>query len=117
MSGFRTIPNPDQPDRCPSIDPYDTLQCGRRIHDDDACRYGGIGWKKGTPRHVTAEEQVEVLRDEVERLTAMLSRVEVLAEEWRWKDPGEPPAPEWEILDAASADLLRALAGDGADHG
>lgn len=50
-------------------------------------------------------------------LKATLSRVEALAEEWRWKDPGEPPAPEWEILDAASADLRRVLAGEEADHG
>lgn len=45
-------------------------------------------------------------------LKATLSRVEALAEEWHWKDPGEPPAPEWEILDAASADLRRVLAGE-----
>ena len=45
-------------------------------------------------------------------LKATLSRVEALAEGWRWKDPGEPPAPEWEILDAASADLRRVLAGE-----
>lgn len=50
-------------------------------------------------------------------LKATLSRVEALAEEWRWKDPGEPPAPEWEILDAASADLRRVLTGEEADHG
>lgn len=57
------------------------------------------------------------LQGEVERLKATLSRVEALAEEWRWKDPGEPPAPEWEILDAASADLRRVLTGEEADHG
>ena len=57
------------------------------------------------------------LQGEVERLTATLARVEALAEEWRWKDPGEPPAPEWEILDAASADLRRVLTGEEADHG
>ena len=69
---FKTAPNPDQPDRCPSIDPHDTLQCGRRIHEDDQCQYGGIAWKKGTPRHVTAEEQVEELRVEVARLTDLV---------------------------------------------
>ena len=57
------------------------------------------------------------LQGEVERLTATLARVEALAEEWHWKDPGEPPAPEWEILDAASADLRRVLTGEEADHG
>jgi hypothetical protein len=173
MRGFTTVPNPDQPERCPSIDPYDTLQCGRRIHYDDQCWYGEIAWKKGTPRHVTAEEQVEELRVEVARLTDLvrvmlgkaavegrcgcsssgegpqedctlhgreygwwvglayqacedrralqdeieglrvtLDRVKDLAEEWHWKDPGEPPAPEWEILDAASADLRRVLTGE-----
>ena len=50
-------------------------------------------------------------------LKATLSRVEALAEEWHWNDPGEPPAPEWEILDAASADLRRVLTGEEADHG
>lgn len=51
-TGNRTKPNPDQPDRCPSIDPHDTLQCGRRVHDDDQCQLGGIAWKKGTrPPH------------------------------------------------------------------
>ena len=50
-------------------------------------------------------------------LKATLSRVEALAEEWHWKDPVEPPAPEWEILDAASADLRRVLTGEEADHG
>ena len=62
-------------------------------------------------------DAAERLADEVERLKATLSRVEALAEEWRWKDPGEPPAPEWEILDAASADLRRVLTGEEADHG
>lgn len=57
------------------------------------------------------------LQGEVERLTATLARVEALAEEWHWKDPGEPPAPEWEILDAAPADLRRVLTGEEADHG
>lgn len=51
-TGHRTKPDPNQPDRCPSIDPHDTLQCGRRIHDDDQCQYGGIAWKRGTrPPH------------------------------------------------------------------
>ncbi|GAB3776713.1 hypothetical protein FB382_004374 [Nocardioides ginsengisegetis] len=45
--GNSTKPNPDQPARCPSIDPHDTLQCARRIHEDDQCVFGGIGWKKG----------------------------------------------------------------------
>lgn len=43
----RTKPNPKQPERCPSIDPYDTLQCGRRVHADDQCQCGGIAWRKG----------------------------------------------------------------------
>ena len=45
-----TKPRPDQPGRCPSIDPHDTLQCTRAIHDDDQCRAGGIAWRKGSPR-------------------------------------------------------------------
>lgn len=49
-------PNPDQPDRCQSIDPYSTLQCARKDHpDDDNCQFGGIAWEKGTPRHVELE--------------------------------------------------------------
>lgn len=39
--------NPNQPDRCPSIDPYGTLQCGRLLHPDDQCHFGAIAWKKG----------------------------------------------------------------------
>lgn len=58
-----TMPNPDQPERCPSIDPYDSLQCGRSIHEDDRCRYGGIAWTKGTPRHVSAEERLTKVLD------------------------------------------------------
>lgn len=46
--GNRTKPNPDQPERCPSIDPHDTLQCARRIHDDDQCQFGTLAWRKGT---------------------------------------------------------------------
>lgn len=56
------IPNPDQPDRCPSIDPYDTLQCGRRIHEDDQCQSGGIAWKKGAPRILTDGERLAHIR-------------------------------------------------------
>jgi hypothetical protein len=65
----------------------------------------------------TYEGDAERLADWIDRLKATLSRVEALAEEWHWKDPGEPPAPEWEILDAASADLRRVLTGEEADHG
>lgn len=57
-----TRPDPSQPGRCPSIDPHDTLQCTRPIHDDDACRRsGGIAWRKGEPRHVGARERVALL--------------------------------------------------------
>lgn len=58
-----TRPDPSQPGRCPSIDPDDTLQCTRPIHDDDACRVGGggIAWRKGEPRHVGARERVALL--------------------------------------------------------
>lgn len=62
MSEFRTKPNPDQPDRCPSIDPHDELQCARRIHEDDQCQCGGIGWKKGTPRYISDREKVASCR-------------------------------------------------------
>lgn len=34
--------------RCPSMDPYGSLQCGRRVHEDTQCHFGGIAWKKGT---------------------------------------------------------------------
>jgi hypothetical protein len=57
MSEFHTKPNPAQPDRCPSIDPHDELQCTRRIHEDDQCVCGGIGWKKGTPRYISDREK------------------------------------------------------------
>ena len=51
-TGYRTKPDPNQPERCPSIDPHDELQCGRRIHEDDQCAFGGIAWKKGSrPPH------------------------------------------------------------------
>lgn len=50
-------PNSDQPGRCPSIDPYNTLQCGRSIHDDDHCRLGGISWIKGTPRYLSETDK------------------------------------------------------------
>jgi len=53
---------PNQPDRCPSIDPHATLQCGRRVHDDDQCQFGGIAWKKGAPRHLTDAEILDRIR-------------------------------------------------------
>ena len=62
-ASFRTKPNPNQPERCPSIDPHDALQCGRRSHEDDQCQYGGIGWKKGAPRYVSAEERLASFGD------------------------------------------------------
>ena len=102
MSTFRTKPNPDQPDRCPSIDPDDTLQCGRKIHDDDQCQFGGIGWKKGTPRYVSAEEHLASLR----------ASIKALADEW------EPSAfdatTEGKQMRRAIVRRLRALLGDGA---
>ena len=57
----RTKPDPNWPGRCPSIDPDDTLQCTRKVHGDDACRSGGIAWRKGEPRHVGARERVALL--------------------------------------------------------
>lgn len=60
--GYRTKPNPNQPDRCPSIDPHDTLQCTRRIHEDDECHCGGIAWRKGTPRYISDREKLDLLR-------------------------------------------------------
>lgn len=44
-----TKPRPDQPGRCPSIDPHDTLQCTRSIHDDDQCQ--AAGWRPGEGDH------------------------------------------------------------------
>jgi hypothetical protein len=62
---FRTKPNPDQPGRCPSIDPHDELQCARAIHEDDACSFGVVfcSGREDTARAETAlwiAENVEV---------------------------------------------------------
>ena len=72
-AGYRTKPNPGQPERCPSIDPHDELQCGRRIHDDDQCQFGGIGWKKGTPRYVSDHERAENAEAALARVRALLA--------------------------------------------
>lgn len=65
-------PNPAQPERCPSMDPYDGgLQCGRKIHDDDQCQFGGIGWVKGEPRKWSPDE------DFARRLLRCLEAAEV----------------------------------------
>lgn len=71
---FHTQPNPDQPDRCPSIDPHDELQCGRRIHDDDQCVFGGIAWRKGTPRYVSDRERAQTAEATLARVEAALAR-------------------------------------------
>lgn len=77
------------------------------------------GWVD-PPVHVEMTiEDAERLADEVERLTAALSRVEALAEGWRYKgefgwgpwQEGYGPAPDGYILDGAATDLLRALTG------
>lgn len=73
---FRTKPNPDQPDRCPSIDPHDTLQCTRRIHEDGQCQSGGIAWVKGTPRYMSDAERANRMEGMAERLAALLVDVE-----------------------------------------
>lgn len=60
------------------------------------------------------------LQGEIERLTETLGRVEALAEGWRYKgefgwgpwQEGYGPAPDGYVLDQASADLLRVLAGE-----
>lgn len=62
---FRTKPNPDHPNRCPSIDPHDTLQCMRQIHEDALCQSGGIGWVKGTPRYISDRERVSQLSEQL----------------------------------------------------
>jgi len=69
-----TKPRPDQPGRCPSIDPHDTLQCTRAIHDDDQCRAGGIAWRKGSPRIEWDRERADRLQEEVEEYDAILTR-------------------------------------------
>jgi hypothetical protein len=69
-----TKPRPDQPGRCPSIDPHDTLQCTRAIHDDDQCRAGGIAWRKGSPRIEWDRERADRLQEEVEEYDAILGR-------------------------------------------
>lgn len=60
------------------------------------------------------------LQGEVERLTATLSRVEAIAQRWRYKgefgwgpwQEGDGPDLEGSVLDGAATDLLRALAGE-----
>ena len=69
-----TKPRPDQPGRCPSIDPHDTLQCTRSIHDDDQCQAGGIAWRKGSPRIEWDRERADRLQEEVEEYDAILRR-------------------------------------------
>ena len=69
-----TKPRPDQPGRCPSIDPHDTLQCTRAIHDDDQCRAGGIAWRKVSPRIEWDRERADRLQEEVEEYDAILGR-------------------------------------------
>ncbi|TCJ23040.1 hypothetical protein [Nocardioides jejuensis] len=81
MSGYRTEPDPGQPNRCPSIDPHDTLQCGRQIHDDDRCRFGGIAWVKGTPRHISDRERAEAAEAQVAALTATAARLRAAKDE------------------------------------
>ena len=71
---FTTKPRPDQPGRCPSIDPLDTLQCTRRIHDDDQCQAGGIAWRKGSPRIESDRERANRLQEDVEEYDAILRR-------------------------------------------
>ena len=71
---FTTKPRPDQPGRCPSIDPHDTLQCTRAIHDDDQCQAGGIAWRKGSPRIEWDRERADRLQEEVEEYDATLTR-------------------------------------------
>ena len=69
-----TKPRPDQPGRCPSIDPHDTLQCTRSIHDDDQCQAGGIAWRKGSPRIESDRERADRLQEDVEEYDAILRR-------------------------------------------
>ena len=69
-----TKTRPDQPGRCPSIDPHDTLQCTRAIHDDDQCQAGGIAWRKGSPRIESDRERADRLQEEVEEYDATLTR-------------------------------------------
>ena len=71
---FTTKPRPDQPGRCPSIDPHDTLQCTRAIHDDDQCQAGGIAWRKGSPRIEWDRERADRLQEEIEEYDAILTR-------------------------------------------
>ena len=71
---FTTKPRPDQPGRCPSIDPHDTLQCTRAIHDDDQCQAGGIAWRKGSPRIEWDRERADRLQKDVEEYDAILTR-------------------------------------------
>jgi len=70
-----TKPRPDQPGRCPSIDPHDTLQCTRAIHDDDQCQAGGIAWRKGSPRIEWDRERADRLQKDVERMQKDIERL------------------------------------------
>jgi len=74
LATFQTKPNPKQPMRCPSIDPHDTLQCTRAIHDDDQCQAGGIAWRKGSPRIESDRERADRLQEDVEEYDATLTR-------------------------------------------
>ena len=101
---FRTKPNPDQPDRCPSIDPHDTLQCTRRIHEDGQCQSGGIAWVKGTPRYMSDAERANRMEGMAERLAERLVDVEERLTGERDRARGTAAA-----LEAENARLTEAL--------
>jgi len=89
---FRTLPDPTQPGRCPSIDPHDTLQCGRSIHTDEFCQFGGISWTKGTPRIVSPYEALAIAEKEIAKLKKWKASATHVLNAWDlvWEALGEP---------------------------
>ncbi len=121
-----TKTRPDQPGRCPSIDPHDTLQCTRAIHDDDQCQAGGIAWRKGSPRIEWDRERADRLQEDVERMQKDVERLTAEREWFKDRFPcdgacvdapeeacsrhGRNPADLWRIIRevAAERDALAA---------
>jgi hypothetical protein len=115
-----TKPRPDQPGRCPSIDPHDTLQCTRAIHDDDQCSAGGIAWRKGSPRIEWDRERADRLQEDVERMQKDVERLTAERDWYKDRFPcdggcvdepeetcsrhGRSPADLWRIIGEVAAE-------------
>lgn len=70
----------EQSDRCPSRDPYGTLRCARRVHDDNQCQFGGIAWKKDAEPYMSDRERADRLEAMCNRLAERLAELPDL---WR----------------------------------